>query len=214
MYLPRPTESNFKPVPAGSWPAICFRVVDLGTQETTFQGERKEKHRVLLSFEIRDSECVTEDGKPMVIHQRYTLSMHEKSTLRKHLEAWRAKPFTDKDFGPGGFDMEKLLGVPCMLSVIHNTTNDRTYANVSSISKLPKGLSAGELVNDKVFIMLDPEEFDRAAFARLPESLKATIADSPEYRRLSLNGGDPGYGQAPLDHLLEQEIPFAPEWRG
>jgi hypothetical protein len=34
MYLPRPSESNFRPVPAGTWPAICYRVVDLGTQES------------------------------------------------------------------------------------------------------------------------------------------------------------------------------------
>jgi hypothetical protein len=201
MYLPRPSESSFKPVPAGSWPAICYRVVDLGTQESTYQGERKEQHKVLLSFEIHDDECVAEDGTPMAIHQRYTWSMHEKSTLRKHLEAWRAKPFTDQDFGPGGFDIAKLLGVPCMLSIIHNNVNDRTYANVNSIAKLPKGLNAGELLNDKVCIMLDPEEFDRAAFARLPESLKATIMDSPEYRRLYSNSSE-------LGREGDSEIPF------
>lgn len=140
----------------------------------------------------------------MVIHERYAWSMHEKSTLRKHLEAWRAKPFVESDFGKGGFDVRKLLGAPCMLSIIHNVTNDRTYANISGIAKLAKGLNVGELVNDKVFVSLDPDEFDRAAFATLPDSLKTTIMASPEYRRLFSNGGDQSRGEAPLD----DQIPF------
>jgi hypothetical protein len=199
MYLPRPSESNFKPVPAGTWPAVRYRVIDLGTQESAFQGERKEQHKVLLSFEITDPECVTEDGKPMVIHQRYTWSMHEKATLRKHLEAWRALPFTDKDFGKGGFGVRKLLGVPCMLSIIHNVTNERTYANIGAIAKLPKGMKAGELVNEKVYVSLEPEEFDREAFAKLADSLKSTIMSSPEYRRLFSNGDDRDYDASSSD---------------
>jgi hypothetical protein len=221
MFLPRPAESNFKPVPAGTWPAVCFRVVDLGTQETTFQGERKEQHKVMLSFEIHDEECRMDDGKPMTIHQRYTWSMHEKSTLRKHLEAWRAKPFLDSDIGEGGFDIRKILGVPCMVSIIHNTTNDKVYANISSIAKLPKGMKAGELVNDKVYIALLPSEFDRDAFAKLAEGLKTTIMASPEYKRLFASNGrsDDGDGeqmrdwQAPAGAPALDEIPFLPERR-
>jgi hypothetical protein len=155
-----------------------------------------------------------EDGKPMTIHQRYTWSMHEKSTLRKHLEAWRAKPFVDSDFGEGGFDIKKLLGVPCMLSIIQNTTNERVYANISSIAKLPKGMRAGELVNEKVFIALLPEEFDRDAFAKLAEGLKTTIMASPEYKRLFASNGRSDDGeemrdwQAPVGAPVHDEIPF------
>jgi len=129
-FLPRPNETNFKPVPAGTWAAICFRIVELGTQDAgAFQG--KPKHKVLLSFEIHDEECRTDDGQPMVINSpRYTYSMHEKS--RRELEAWRGQAFTDKDFGEGGFTLSKLLGVPCLLSVVHTVGNNgKTYANVA-----------------------------------------------------------------------------------
>src|SRR5262249_33653599 len=148
------------------------------------------QHKILLSFEIRDPECVSDDGKPLTINQRYNWSTHEKSTFRKHLEAWRAKPFEKSDFGKGGFNVRKLLGVPCMVSVIHNTSNDRGYANISSISKLPKGLDAGVLENEQVYVALVPGEFDREAFEKLPDGIKATIMKSPEYRRLSINGGE------------------------
>jgi len=204
MYLPRPPESNFRPIPAGSWPAVCYRVIDLGTQDVTFQGEKKEQPKVQLSFEIHDDECRTDDGKPMVVHQRYTWSMHEKSTLRKHLEAWRAKPFLDSDFGKGGFDIRNLLGVPCMLSIIHNTSNDRVYANISSIAKLPKGMSARELTNEKLFLSLERDEFDREAFAKLPDFLKTTIMASPEYQRLASNDAEP----AQFKNTVDDSIPF------
>jgi hypothetical protein len=100
-------------------------------------------------FEFHDPECRTEDGKPMILSNRYTWSMSDKETRRKHLGAWLAKPFRDSDFGK----VRNLLGMPCMLSIIHNVTNDRTYANISSIAKLPKGMTVGELVNEKVFVL-------------------------------------------------------------
>jgi hypothetical protein len=221
MLIPYPPESgSFKTVPAGSYPAICYRVIDLGTQESVFNDERKELRKVMLSFEIRDVECITDDGKPLTISQRYTLSMHEKSTLRKHLEAWRAKPFEKADFRK--FNIRTMLGEACMVSVIHSTNNDKVFANISSISKLPKGLEAGALQSEQVYLSLTPDEFDRGVFDGLSDSIKSTIMKSPEYRRLSSNGNgsaDSGYvpkksasgerpsdWQAPLE--VNDEIPF------
>ena len=33
----------------------------------------------------------------MSIFHRYTLSLHERSALRAHLQNWRNKPFTEKE---------------------------------------------------------------------------------------------------------------------
>jgi hypothetical protein len=95
-----------------------------------------------------------------------------------------------------------------MLSIIHNTTNERTYANIGAIAKLPKGMKVGELVNEHVYISLEPEEFDREAFAKLPEGLKSTIISTPEYRRLALNGGDPGHDAGKYGGDVDNQIPF------
>ena len=121
MYLPAPTESSFTPVPAGTHLGICFRVIDLGTQQTTFNGDTKTAHKVLISWEIPDE--VMGDGRPFMISQSYTWSMHEKATLRKSLEAWRGVAFTDRDFGPGGFDIKNIIGKACTLSVVHTAKN-------------------------------------------------------------------------------------------
>ena len=213
MHLPKPGEGgNFTQVPGGNFPAICYRVVDLGTQESTFQGEVSKKHQVMISWELKDDECVMSggqyDGQPMTMHKSYTWSMHEKATLRKHLEAWRGKPFKDTDFGPDGFDIRNLLGVPCMLMIVQNENGGKTYSNISGIAKLPKNLPVAELFNQRVYFSLD--DFNAEVFESLSERLQERIKLSPEYQQMG--SGKPAMqgGRAPVD----DEIPFAPEWRG
>jgi hypothetical protein len=184
--LPKPTEGgDFTPPPEGTFPAICCRIIDLGTQVRSFKGEEQHKHLVMLSWELKDDETIMEDGRPMTIHQRYTWSMHEKATLRRQLEAWLGRKFKESDFGPGGFDVRDLLGMPCLVSITHDEGREgKVFANVATITKLPKGMTAGSLINDKVFLWLEPGEFDQATYDSLSDGLKATIAKSPEYQQL------------------------------
>src|SRR6478735_3792609 len=100
--LPSPS-GNFTPPPAGTFPAICYRILDLGTQHGSYKGKPRVAHKILISWEIKDDEAVMEDGRPMSIHQNYTWSMNEKAALRKDLESWRGKRFTEADFGENGF---------------------------------------------------------------------------------------------------------------
>lgn len=184
MHLPKPTEGgDFTPPPTGAWPAICYRFIDLGTQTSDFQGETKHQRKVMLSWEIADDEERMDDGRPFTISSRYTWSMHEKATLRKTLESWRGKAFEESDFGEGGFDVRKLIGAPCMLSVVQVDKNGKTYANISAVTKMPKGMAPAELVNDSVYFSL--ENFDRDVFDKLSESLQGIIKASPEYQALN-----------------------------
>jgi hypothetical protein len=206
MRLPKPSEGgDFTPVPAGTWPAICYRFIDLGTQQTTFAGEVSEKHQVQIAWELHDEECVMREGpkagQPMMIQQTYTWSMNEKANLRKALESWRGKKFTDAEIE--SFDVRTLLGVPCLLSVIHNEKGDKVYANVASVTKPPKGMQIGTLINPPIFLALTPEEFDREAFEALSDRMKEKIMDSPEYQRLVAGNGSSAKG-----FVQEEEIPF------
>lgn len=225
--LPQPPAGgDFTPPPAGTFPAICYRVIDLGTQQTTYNGQTKRQHKVLLSWELKDEDAVTEDGQPMTIHQRYTWSTHEKAALRQHLESWRGKAFSEADFGPGGFDIKNVLGVGCLLGIVHAEKNDRTFANISSVSKIPKGMEPPSgPVNEKLFLWLEPDKFDREVLAKLSDSLQDTIKFSPEYQELmKMNGSaqepyeayaDADNGQHPFAPGNEPNdpIPFAPERR-
>jgi hypothetical protein len=203
--LPNPNEGgDFVLPPEGPTPAICYRVIDIGTQTSSFQGEEKHQHKVIIGWELKGEETIMDDGQPMSIHQRYTWSMFDRAILRQHLESWRGQKFTERDFGPGGFDIKNLLGKACLLNIVHNPKGERTYANISAITKLPKGMTAGSLVNNPVYLWLSPEGFDRAVFDALSDGLKRTIEKAPEYVKLkSGNGSRPAMAREERD-----EIPF------
>lgn len=212
MHLPTPTPGgDFTPPPAGTFPALCYRLLDLGTQSTTFKGDTKIQHKVLISWELKDEDCTMEvDGlvMPMTVHQRFTWSMHEKATLRKTLESWRGKKLVDSDFGAGGFDIRKLLGAPCMLAIVHATNGEKTYANVASVLKLARGMQTGPLVNPTAFLWLSRDLFDQAVFDGLSQGLQDTIKKSPEYAELFRQGAGAEVSAAKFDKRLDDEIPF------
>jgi hypothetical protein len=206
MHLPKPSEGgDFTPTPEGTHPATCYRFIDLGTQAGEYMGAPKIARKVMLSWEITDPELRMDDGKPFTISSRYTWSMHEKATLRKTLESWRGKKFEDGDFGPGGFDTKKLLGAGCYLSVIQTKKDDKTYSNISSIMKLPKGVAVTPAESPLVYFSLDADEFDREVFNTFSENLQNIIKASPEYQALGkphaaddyvpphFEAGDPGF---------------------
>jgi hypothetical protein len=214
--LPKPAESvNFAPPPAGTQLATCYRIIDLGTQQVEWQGTIKRQHKILLSWELPDELMPDGEkaGEPFTIHQRYTYSTHEKATFRKHLEAWRGLAFTDADFGPGGFDIKNVLGKSCLLTVVHNAKNDKVYANIASVSKLPKAMTAPEQPHNPVqFLWLDQEEYDHEVFDGLSDGLKEVIRKSPEYAILVTPNGGEHVSDAPAanghDHDIDDEIPF------
>ena len=185
------TTSSFKMPEPGSYSASCYRVVDLGTQESNFQGEKKYARKVMLSFEL-DEEM--EPGKPYVISTTMTVSLHEKSALRKFLQGWRGRDFTPEELL--GFDPSKLVGAPCLLSLVQKGE----YVNIDSASKLPKGMHPHELVNPTVFFSID--EFNKQEFDKLSDKLKEKIMASPEYH--SLSSTDSIKNDLPFD----EEIPF------
>lgn len=127
--------ANFVPAPSGAHSAICVDVVDLGMLEVAFGGKKKTQHKIRIVWQIAE---LMPDNKPFIVQKRYTLSLHEKAGLRKDLESWRGKSFTNEELQ--GFDLEVLLGVSCLLNVLQVNRDGDTYANVVSIMRLPKGM--------------------------------------------------------------------------
>lgn len=210
MQLPKPTESgSFELTPAGTFIAICYRFIDRGTQISEYMGEKKTRREVMLSWEIADEFMA--DGRPFSASKTYTWSMNEKATLRKDLESWRGKAFTDDDFdGPNAFNTRKLLGAPCMLTITHETKGDKTFSKIASIGKLMRGVSPPPLVNPISYLALTQEGWDASVYANLSEKMKTIIAGSPEYKELmqaSRQHDDPGNGYD-MGHDLNDDIPF------
>jgi hypothetical protein len=124
----------FTPAPEGVHQAVCVDVVDHGDVTSEFGGKRIVQHKIDVRWQI--DEVNPENGKPFLVIQRYTLSLDKKANLRKALVSWRGRDFTKEELE--GFDVENLIGVNCQLNIIHNVTDDATYANVASITPLGK----------------------------------------------------------------------------
>lgn len=171
MYLPKPTE--FEPAPAGNHVAVCVRVVDLGTQQTPFGP----KHQVVIAWELPEERM--KNGEPFLVSNWYNWSMHPDSNLRRDLESWRGQAFTDADFGPGGFNVGKLLGVGCLINVIHN---EDKKAVIRSVSRLPAKFETPRPHNPLIMLSLDPNEFKPESFRQLSERMQERISKAPEFR--------------------------------
>jgi hypothetical protein len=131
---------DFTPIPEDLHLAICYGIWDLGTQYS--EKWEKSSHKVVIVWEIPGCRGDFErDGKrlnlPRAISKQYRLSLHKKAELRKDLESWRGKKFTEEELM--GFDLKKLLGAPCQIQVLHNKVDDKTYANIAAITKAPIG---------------------------------------------------------------------------
>lgn len=211
MHIPEPNDRQFELAPAGTHMAVAYRVIDLGTQSSSYMGQPKRQHKILVSWELPDE--LMADGRPFTIGQRYTWSMSEKAALRRDLESWRGIPFTEKDFGESGFDIKNIIGKACLLNVVHKPSNDgsKTYANIASISRLMKGQQGpAQTANEHVYLWINPDRWDSATFTKLSDGLKALIMQSPEFAALK-NGHDDGPDEAPpvdAHDAFGDEIPF------
>jgi hypothetical protein len=199
------TGSNSQPVDAGTYVARCIQMIYMGTIEDEFQGQKKQLKKVRITWELPTELKVfkAENGEqPQIISKEFTLSMNEKGTLRKFLQSWRGKAFTEAE--ANAFDITVLIGKPCMLSVIHKLSKTgNTYAEISSVSTLIKGMTCPKQFNPSLeFNVL---KFDEEKFNSFPDFIKDKIKSSKEYKEMNNNS-------APVTPMVQadetDDLPF------
>lgn len=203
---------DFKRVPAGAYIGRCYSLIDLGTQLTTGQYGDKMQHKIQIRWELFGEDeqgqplTVNVDGKemPLTISKSYTVSLHEKSALRRDLAAWRGKAFTDEE--ARSFDVSRLLGAYCMVNVTTSESGGKTYSNVAGLTPLPGALKNAkpDPVHDDVLFNLD--EPDMEVFSKFHEKLQDAIKRSPEWAEAtgSRHSNKPSSGFDDMD----DDIPF------
>lgn len=132
----KPESKDWPQAPEGLWQAVCVDVWDVWTEQRpeAFGGGLTDKTRIVWEINKQDKE----NNRPHQVSMIYTASLHDKATLRKHLEAWRGRRFTEDELKE--FELEKLLGANCQLQVIHHLSgNGKVYANVQAIVPLGQG---------------------------------------------------------------------------
>lgn len=170
-------------IPAGNYIARCYQMIEIGTVLETYKGETKLQKKVRIGWELPEEKRVFHEEKgeqPMVISQEYTLSMSEKANLRKMLASWRGKDFSEDEVK--SFDITKLLGVPCMLNVIHRpgkTDPTKTIQVIASVGAIPKSVTAPAQINPNLILSYD--NFETEVFDKLPDFIKQKMQTSTEY---------------------------------
>jgi len=197
--------STFKNVPSGLHLARCYRIVDLGTQKSEFEGKANFSRKVMICWEIHGDESVTTDkGEPMAIFKTYTLSLNDKASLRADLQSWRGRAFTQEELNR--FDLKNVLGHWCMVNVIQKPVGDKVYSNVASLAPVPQvvkgsGLPEGHNKLD-IFNIAEP---DMKLFETFGKNIKFKIENSPEWKAR----GNTGFEDMPNDFEdKEDDLPF------
>lgn len=119
--------------PAGNHPATLVAIVDLGSQwQEAFKAGDKSywAPRAFFVYELT-SEKKSGTDKNHVIGIDLTLSLGEKSKLRKFIEARTGRKLPSD----GQYNIQDELGMPCLLNVIEKNG----YPKIDSVSALPKG---------------------------------------------------------------------------
>ena len=180
--------NEFPKVPTGVHNARCVRVIDLGTQRNDYGGNITYKRQVLIIWEVPDQ---ISNDVPMTISKFYTLSLHEKSNLGMDLVSWRGRPFTEQE--KQGFDITKLIGVPCQINVMHN---DNGKEKVSSVMPLGKDTKLQDQHYESIsFSIEDFQKGQREQFNKLSEGIRKMILRSKELDGIDTSDlGDEGNG--------------------
>lgn len=175
------TDTNTVLAPAGNHIARCYSMVHIGTLDDEYMGQPRKTNKVRLTWELPNEKHIfrEENGpEPFVVSKEYTLSMGEKSNLRKDLESWRGKAFSEDE--AKAFDVTVLTGVPCMINVIHkDSSTGKTHARVTGVTPLPKGIDCPEQINPSFEFNFD-EGFEN--LESLPDWLKDKIKSSYEFK--------------------------------
>jgi len=187
---------QFQIAPAGNHLGICYQMVELGQLYDAKYD--KYARKVLLGFELPNE--TMEDGRPFIVSRRMTSSLNDNATMRKLLESWRGKPFSAVEGDK--FELKNVLGKPCMVNVVHVERDGNTYANITSITPVPKGMDVPELQNQIQYFEFGDQGFDEEAFNALSDGLKKIIYESKDYQMLTNNN------KLASAEELSDDIPF------
>ena len=120
----------------GVYTAVSNMIIDLGLQ--TSEKFDKTQRKIMIIWTILGEEVEINGEKlPRTMSKEYSFSLGEKSNLRKDLQAWRGKTFTEEELG--GFNILNVLNKACQLQIILEDKNGKKYNNIASIMALPKG---------------------------------------------------------------------------
>jgi len=185
--------STMELIPQGIHLAKCISIIDLWTQSITFEKQEKEVHQVRFEFELptekytyKDKETDEEKTGTRIIWTNFTVSLNWKAKMKKFLESWRGKKFTQEELD--WFNLWKILWKTCQLQIIHS--EDWKRANIENALPLMKWVEVPKCEREEVLFSIEedkkwkPTGFNEEIFNNLPEWLQNKIKESKEVKEL------------------------------
>ncbi len=179
---PNQPESKRELAPAGTHRAVLYKVVNLGTLKTEWEGKEKDSHKIRLYWELSDRKVKYEkDGKeveaPFSVGRKLTFSMGDNSHLYPIVQGMTGGLTEEERWN---FDIESLLGVPCLITLVHDEFNGTKYAKVTAATQLLEGMEKPIQVNPNE--VLDVRKMSKDEIDELPEFIADDMRSSLEYK--------------------------------
>ena len=170
-----------EPVPAGVFPARCYKLIHFGTIPDTYMGQQKMTNKVRVDFELPTKLKVFDPDmgeQPQSISKDYTASFNEKSNLYKDLCSWLGDLSQFDEF-----ELTDIIGKECYVNIQHKTSNSsgNVYAYIASIMPVPEGSVVPDAFNP-LFIFDHEDHFDENTLEALHDFFKDKIKSSVEYK--------------------------------
>ena len=192
MKAPVKESKNIDPVPEDTHHSICIAVYDLGTSyhEGYVYQDKKipggDRRDCVLIFEIpkqrfkfrKDDE---EFDLPRTIPKKYNFSMSQNANLRRDMQTWRGRAFTDLE--AADFEFRALLGANALLGIIHKSSKsqpDKKFAEIASITKLVEGMEKKRPETPVSFFCFDDSDANEFP-NEMPEWVEKIIKESHEW---------------------------------
>lgn len=201
--------SSIPKLEGGVYTAVSSAIVDLGLQKS--EKFQKVQRKFMMIWTVLGEFVEVNDEKlPRQLSKEYSFSLNEKSTLRKDLQAWRGKAFTDEELK--GFNILNVLNVPCQLQILLEEKNGKQYNNIASIMALPKGTNVENLDSTYHFDIENTESW--ANWNKIPEWIRERIKKAENYKSTGLEEYVAGIKEETTtdssedDFALTDDLPF------
>ena len=180
---------SYTPIEEGTYMALCYGLIDTGDEYSEQYDKCSPKFMIL--WELVGAGTINIDGREInrSISKSYSKSLNAKSNLRKDLRAWRGREFTEDELKR--FDMVNILGAPCQIQIINQTSNGKTYSNIAAIMNLPKGMPRPQPTQGVVNWDFEEHQIGDDAWNAMPPWVRTKIENGETYRYITT--GDPGH---------------------
>jgi len=170
----------------GSYAAKVYALVLIGTVTSKFKDQDVTNEKIRMTWEYM---C---NGFAYYISKEYTLSLHEKATLRKDLQSLRGKKFTQEELDC--FIIDSILGFDCLITIENQTAaNGNDYPNLISMCPLPKGMPIHTAILPSfIFSWEGMDKFEQIGLLsdednRIPKFIKEKMLSTPEYKKWNVD---------------------------